>query len=782
MKTALLFFASLFAMAASAQHYCGFDEFHESLCSDPAHRLKEQEMNHRIHARTLQGMSSLRMNEYTIPVVVHIIHQNGDENISDEQVEMAIEQLNDAFANAGYYITPNGVDVGIRFCLAGTDPNGEFTTGIVRVASPLTNMLVPSQDQALKDVSRWDPLQYLNIWVVNEITREPDQTGVIGFATFPDSHGMTNDGVVCEAAYFGASDENSKVHIHEIGHYLGLYHTFQNGCPNDNCLTSGDRVCDTPPDNVTFAFLCFDGTNSCDTDEDDLSENNPFRPVSLGGIGDQVDEEDNFMDYSSLICFKQFTQGQADRMLAALLEARASLLEGDRCVTPCSEPFTVQVLTSGDTMNAGDEILFISSLPAGVSASWFVNEELAGSGSSFTFSENTQGSYEVMGVFESSDPGCAQELIYNITVICPVDAYFALPSDVLPVGATVDLFGQEGPNTHTWQLNGTTFSTSANAQVMLADPGINSIVHIISNGICTDTHTRNVAVGNCISGAEANLQFWNNTSGEAFGFDFNGNAANNVIAEQPPFTGNSGHNRTTICDGAGNLRYATDGNQVHNGNFEIIPNSNFIYDLSCYMGTLFIEVPGSENLTYLFSNSASEAISNEGLRYSILDNELNNGLGGMTDVKNVMIEPIGSETFVSVTHCNLVDFWLLYYDFDEEVFHAHLVSADGIAPPVVSSVNLSLNGLVESSVLSLSQRGDKFAIRGNVLHFDQATGQVELINNDFFDELVAAYCFSPSGRYLYFVGGDLDITLYRIDTQLPAETWQDNLELIDGLD
>ncbi len=98
---------------------------------------------------------------------------------------------------------------------------------------------------------------------------------------------------------------------HESGHYLGLFHTFQGGCPNDDCLTSGDMVCDTPPDQNLFNILCFDGTNSCSTDEDDTSDNNPFRAEDLGGLGDQSDQQTNYMDYSSVLCFDIFTAGQA---------------------------------------------------------------------------------------------------------------------------------------------------------------------------------------------------------------------------------------------------------------------------------------------------------------------------------------------------------------------------------------------------------------------------------------------------------------------------------------
>lgn len=149
----------------------------------------------------------------------------------------------------------------------------------------------------MKDLTRWDPRHYLNIWLVREITSESVGDGVAGYAYFPSSHGTREDGIVGEARWFGSSTDNSKIFAHEAGHYLGLYHTFQGGCANNDCLADGDRVCDTPPDGTTIGVSCGSTFNSCTTDDDDLSINNPFRPSGSGGIGDQNDLYIDYMDY-----------------------------------------------------------------------------------------------------------------------------------------------------------------------------------------------------------------------------------------------------------------------------------------------------------------------------------------------------------------------------------------------------------------------------------------------------------------------------------------------------
>ena len=295
---------------------------------------------------------------YTIPVVVHIIHNNGIENISDARIEQGIQHLNDAFRNVGVYDPATGVDMEIEFCLASQTPGGNTTNGITRTQSPLTDMYVETQDLTLKNLSRWAPTQYLNIWVIKEIRSLSVGSGVAGYAYFPSSHGTAVDGIVCETRYFGVSSAFSTVHIHEAGHYLGMYHTFQGGCANNNCLQNGDRVCDTPPDNTGANLPCGANINSCSTDEDDLSSNNPFRPVGLGGLGDQNDSRINYMDYGNIYCFSGFTQGQKNRAVASLTGIRNSLLASDGCASPCPVPVTAAFSASATYRTSRNQCQF----------------------------------------------------------------------------------------------------------------------------------------------------------------------------------------------------------------------------------------------------------------------------------------------------------------------------------------------------------------------------------------------------------------------------------------
>lgn len=778
MKTLSTLVFVLGSVVVSAQDECGFDSYHSHRINLSNSQAFEDEINHRIAQRVISVDHSQRDENLTVPVVVHIIHENGDENISDEQVEIAIEQLNHGFANTGPYFLPTGFDTQIRFCLAGTDPDGNFTTGINRVANSLTDMNVPSDDEALKNIIRWDTEKYMNIWVVKSITRDPNSPGVVGYATFPTEHGSNIDGIVCEAAYFGVADNLSKVHIHEAGHYLGLYHTFQDGCTNNDCLLDGDHVCDTPPDNVTFTPICYSGVNSCSTDDDDLSENNPFRPVNLGGLGDQVDQQDNFLDYSGLSCFKNFTLGQADRMTAVLEEVRSSLLEGDRCVTPCLSPFIATVFSSEESTEVGGTISFSAAMPSGVNAVWSVNGVESGTQPVFQFQGNEEGQFEVSVELNNAEPGCLQEYSFVVNVICPISAFFSFDGNSIPPNTSL-LF--EGDNTgvtaHTWQVNGQTTSTGSTLTNVFNVAGVNVVTHTVTNGLCTDSYSVNVVVGNCLSGREASVMYWNNSSGSAFGFDFNQSGLDIFITEQPSFATVAGHNRATLCTSTGEVLYYANGDIIYDREFNPLPNGNVIANPTAYQGSLLMNAPESDDLVYYFSSDAQPW--NNGLRYSVIDNTLNNGFGNVTAIKDVFIEVTGSECYSSIQHCNLVDFWIVYYDSLEEEFHAHLVNSEGVTiDPVVSEIDLSNLTNIEIAPFIVNGKGSRIFLRGSIFEFNQATGEVTQLIESVHPELVSANCFSPSGRYAYFIAGDLESKLYRIDLSLPVSSWADNAELI----
>jgi len=323
---------------------------------------------------SLRNTTQARTDELlTIPVVIHVMHLTEDvdigtnSNISTTQIEAGLAHLNNAFRNIGAYaggpyFSDTGIlseDINIEFCLADADPNGNASEGINRISSQYAD-LAPNQsapiygneDGAMKAESFWDSNYYLNIWLVNNICSSTDPAlvgcGTSGYALFPNNHGNTLDGVVMRSDLWGTSTDNSKVQIHEIGHYLGLYHTFQSGCSEADCMTSGDRVCDTPPDNSTMNLSAGQTVNSCSNDADSM--NSPYDE-------DKSDLHENYMDYGNRNLWNTFTPGQKSRMRTTLETTRNSLLTQTLCVIAQQGALPLQLMEFNGAVAKGNTTL-----------------------------------------------------------------------------------------------------------------------------------------------------------------------------------------------------------------------------------------------------------------------------------------------------------------------------------------------------------------------------------------------------------------------------------------
>lgn len=236
--------------------------------------------------------------QYVIPVVVHIIHDNGPENISDAQVYDAVRILNEDFnkENPDWpTVRPEFLDivgdVGIEFRLARKDPQGNCSNGITRTVSTQTYV----GDYDMTQLIQWPRDRYMNVWVC------ADANGAAGYTYYPIwlDDWPEADGMVMRHDYLGSigtsSAGRSRVWGHEVGHWLNLKHCWgDSNEPGDdsNCFMDDD-VADTP---LTVGWTsCFLNGSTC---------------------GSPLDNVQNYMEYS--YCAKMFTAGQADRMIAAL--------------------------------------------------------------------------------------------------------------------------------------------------------------------------------------------------------------------------------------------------------------------------------------------------------------------------------------------------------------------------------------------------------------------------------------------------------------------------------
>ena len=220
-------------------------EFYQSILEK--NQSLKQEFERIQNNLDISSLRSTSDNKKIIPVVVHIIHDDGPENVSDEVVQEAIDALNRNINGQSNLFESRTPDVfaalrgvpNVEFRLARIDPNGESTNGIVRVKSPLTNE--PSPRNAVKSVSYWNSYQYFNIWVIKKFLPESNGNTLLGFAQFPFSGSMATDGVVLIYSEF--NDPSSSTLTHEAGHWLGLCHPWD--CGAGTC--GDDNIFDTPP-------------------------------------------------------------------------------------------------------------------------------------------------------------------------------------------------------------------------------------------------------------------------------------------------------------------------------------------------------------------------------------------------------------------------------------------------------------------------------------------------------------------------------------------------------
>ena len=284
---------------------CGLNHAEDVLfLSRPETRRAAIEATRALEIETQQGVTaSQRDDVLIIPIVFHIIHFNGPENISTAQVHDAVDVLNTNFralnANIDDVIPEFEdlvADIEIEFRLAQRDPNGNCHPGINRIVSELTYV----GDSEMKELIQWPRNKYLNVWVCEYAA------GAAGYALYPgsvDGWNADQDGIVLQHSYCGSIGTSnlfrSRTLTHEVGHWLNLRHPWGNSNnPGlaENC-EEDDNVSDTP-NTVGWTSCILDGT-TCGS----------------------LDNVQNYMDYS--YCGRMFTLGQKDRMRTAALSSVA---------------------------------------------------------------------------------------------------------------------------------------------------------------------------------------------------------------------------------------------------------------------------------------------------------------------------------------------------------------------------------------------------------------------------------------------------------------------------
>ncbi|GAB5473193.1 MAG: hypothetical protein Mars2KO_12920 [Maribacter sp.] len=374
MKKYTLFYllVSFLAFSTQAQKKgkrCAFDEYREGiLAKNPNLERTLGLVESRFRAAKSAGLDP---NEIVIiPVVVNILHRGESigqgRNISDEKVHEQIQLLNDFYSNKNLM----GVDTKIRFCLAKQDISGQATSGINRFEVPYdTYTLDDDPFIKLNRTGHFPEWSYLNVWVADLQTID-SQGSLFGYSSFPfpanaeeivyldNAIEIDNiiDGVVINYRNFGkTSDEyagEGLTAIHEIGHWLGLYHTFHlthdygSQCEEAFCHIQGDKVCDTEPVIARASSYVEDyEEGNIDSCKGKDCYDNPTIAVQ------------NFMDYNNDNCYKFFTAGQVDRMREQLYLYRYNIAVNNTTLTECTAPDPDDLEPSGNSCDSYPEIV-----------------------------------------------------------------------------------------------------------------------------------------------------------------------------------------------------------------------------------------------------------------------------------------------------------------------------------------------------------------------------------------------------------------------------------------
>jgi plastocyanin len=747
--------------------------YNDVLYSD---KLKESALNQRIYdaikvKKTLEAQAVPGV--ITLPVVIHVVHNGGVENISNEQILNAMTQINEGFRNRGVFDPSTGVDMEIEFCLSRQTPNGMSSDGVTRTQSVLTDVTMENDDRALKGLVQWDPENYINIWIVRSINSTAMGSGINGYATMPINHGSPVDGIVLEADEFGINNHHSKIAIHELAHYLGLYHTFEGGCQNNDCLLDGDKIADTPPDNTAEYTTCNAVVNSCNTDENDTSVYNPFRPVSLGGLGDQNDLSDNFMDYANVVCMNSFTQGQKERARATVEVARGSLLESIGCVSVCPTPINASFNYSPATIYVGNTISFAntSTPTSGLAYEWYVNGVFYSNAPNPTYVCHTDGELTVQLIIRyGTASACVDQVTRRINVLCTVRAGYEANAYSVPPGTTISFRNtSSGIGNFTWSVNNVTISNALHFNYTFPNAGFYDVALTTVNGQCQSRYETRIEVCNC---SQIDKRTHNWYFGIGAGATFNTGVCTS-LAGSPV---NSYEACATISDENGNLLFsaAPDINLnntdeaclIKTSTHQIMPNGSNIKGIANATQMIIVPHPGNPNQYYVFTTLND---GRGGLYYSIVDMSLNNGLGDVT-IKNVQLYTPVTEKVAAVHHANGQDFWVVSHGWNNGSFYSYLINQTGIAAtPVISTVGTPITTPVTGAggVLKISPTGNKAAMAAlyhigsfvELYDFNNVTGVFS--NPITLPDFYFAYGieFSPDGTKLYTNSGiGTDIT------------------------
>lgn len=286
-----------------------FAEYEES---PPPRCIEDPDVEPLLNADVSDDFSASKLGAGEVPVFplwFHVMNPGNVNLVPRENIEEQVRVLNASFGGV-----VGGVDVGFRFRLAGVSMYANKENYHLKCGSRPV-------EAAMKEATAKDPALYVNVWLC--------KPGALGYAYFPTSFPESSfmNGVVLHYKTLPAVEGSKLVPYeyfglgytlaHELGHYFGLFHTFQNGCGR-----TGDRVDDTPKEAYSYSG------GDCDLKRDSCPEAPGIDPIN------------NYMDYSQDACLNTFTKGQRQRMRQITAKYKKSLMAHSLGGVPVEEDVT----------------------------------------------------------------------------------------------------------------------------------------------------------------------------------------------------------------------------------------------------------------------------------------------------------------------------------------------------------------------------------------------------------------------------------------------------------
>lgn len=275
---------------------------------------------------------------------------------------------------------------------------------------------------------------------------------------------------------------------------------------------------------------------------------------------------------------------------------------------------------------------------------------------------------------------------------------------------------------------------------------------------------------NVLAQKEANIWYF----GRQAGLDFNSGS---------PVALTDGQMETqegcaTISNADGELLFYTDGIKVWNRNHQVMSNGEGLlgHDSSTQSATI-VQKPGSSNLYYVFT--IDEIAQEDGFRYSIVDITLNNGLGDVTNDKNVLVYAPTCEKIAIIKKSNNTDYWIVTHGFGDNKFYAHSLTATGFnSTPVISTIGAIVDDYDKlRGYMKISPDGSKLAVANTIYNtenialelfdFNTTSGLVTNSRTIMKGELgLYGVEFSPNSEVLY-TSNFTTFNVYQFDLNAP---------------